>query len=79
MQEPARQKIYKERCRSVELGKADLKEHRGLRVFRCFGKERVRIQAGLTILASNGLKIMHILQQRHNAARPPTAPEKQPA
>ncbi len=79
MQESASQEVYKERCRSVELGNADLKEHRGLRVFRCFGKEGARTQAGLTILAGNGLKIVHALQRRQNAARTPSIPEKQPA
>jgi transposase len=63
MSEPASQQIYKLRCQTVELANADLKEHRGLRVFRCFGKKRARAQAGLVILASNGLKIMHALQR----------------
>src|SRR6202022_2587465 len=54
----AAQQIYQLRCRTVELCNADLKEHRGLRVFRCFGKKRARAQAGLVILASNGLKII---------------------
>ncbi len=67
MQEPAAQQVYKLRCQTVELGNADLKEHRGLRVFRCFGRKRARAQAGLVILASNGLKIMHALQRRDRA------------
>ena len=76
MQEPAAQQIYKLRCQTVELGNADLKEHRGLRVFRCFGRKRARAQAGLTILASNGLKIMHALQHRDRPAQPPSPLEK---
>ena len=76
MQEPAAQQIYKLRCQTVELGNADLKEHRGLRVFRCFGRKRARAQAGLTILASNGLKIMHALQRRDRPAQPPSPLEK---
>jgi len=79
MQEPASQAVYKQRCRSVELGYADLKEHRGLRVFRCFGRKRARAQAGLVILASNGVKLMHALQRRQEAAQPPPPPETQPA
>jgi transposase len=76
MQEPANQQIYRQRSRSVELGYADLKEHRGLRIFRCFGLQRARAQAGLVILASNGLKIMRLLQQR---AQPPLTPQRQEA
>src|SRR5262249_43505062 len=59
MAEPGSRQIYKRRSQTVELGYADIKEHRGLRVFRCFGRKRARAQAGLVILASNGLKIMH--------------------
>jgi transposase len=77
MQEPGSQKKYKQRCQSVELGYADLKEHRGLRVFRCFGKKRARAQAGLIILASNGLKIMNALQRRQTADTPPAPTAKQ--
>jgi transposase len=79
MREPAAQQVYKLRCRTVELGNADLKEHRGLRVFRCFGKKRSRTQAGLVILASNGLKVMHALHRRQPAQQHPSTQEKQPA
>jgi len=79
MAEPASQKVYQQRSQTVELGYADLKEHRGLRVFRCFGRKRARAQAGLVILASNGLKIMHALQRRENGQQPRSAPEKRPA
>jgi transposase len=71
MDQPQGKELYRQRCQSVELGYADLKEHRGLRVFRCFGIKRARAQAGLVILASNGLKLMRLLQQRHHA--PPRA------
>lgn len=79
MQEPANQEVYKLRKRSVELGYADLKQHRGLRVFRSFGRKRARAQAGLVILASNGLKIMRALQRRETAQPPPSTQEKQSA
>jgi transposase len=79
MAEPASQQVYKQRCRSVELGYADIKEHRGLRGFRCFGRKRARAQAGLIILASNGLKIMAALERRQSADQPFSPPEKQPA
>ena len=64
----------------MELGYADLKEHRGLRVFRCFGlkrkRARARAQAGLVILASNGLKLMRILQQRQQESTHAPSPDK---
>jgi hypothetical protein len=64
---------------TVELGDADINEHRGLRVFRCCGRKRARAQAGLVILASNGLKLMHALQRRQSAEQHPAPQEKQPA
>jgi hypothetical protein len=58
----------------VELGYADVKEHRGLRVFNCFGRERARAQAGLVLLASNGLKLMRLLLKRQDTTpHPPDA------
>jgi len=78
MAEPESQQVYKLRSRSVELGYADIKEHRGLRVFRCFGRKRARAQAGLVILASNGLKIMRTLQRRQST-EPHSPPEQQVA
>jgi hypothetical protein len=64
MRQAESQTIYRERKQTVELGYADLKEHRGLRVFRCFGIKRSRAQAGLTILASNALNIVRALCRR---------------
>src|SRR5437763_1978830 len=77
--DPASQQVYKQRKQSVELGYADLKEHRGMRVFRCFSRQRARAQAGLVILASNGLKIMQALKRRQSAAEHPARPEEQRA
>jgi Transposase DDE domain len=77
MSEPANRQVYKLRGQSVELGYADLKEHRGLRVFRCFGRQRARAQAGLVLLASNGLKILASLHRRQNAHQAAEPPEKQ--
>jgi transposase len=79
MQQPHSLEVYRLRCRTVELGYADVKEHRGLRVFRGFGLERARTQAGLVILASNGLKIVAALQRRQSAAQAPSPQEKKPA
>jgi transposase len=77
MAEPDSKKEYKKRCQSVELGYADIKEHRGLRVFRCFGRQRARAQAGLVILASNGLKIMAALLRRQDD-KPASSPQEKP-
>ena len=79
MAQPSSQEVYKQRCKTVELGFADLKEHRGLRVFRCFGKKRARAQAGLVILASNGLKITHSLRRRERGKLSPDPLENQAA
>jgi transposase len=77
MKEPGSKEIYRERGQTVELGYADLKEHRGLRVFRCFGKKRSRAQAGLTILASNALGIVRALRRRERETAPPSHRQKQ--
>jgi transposase len=79
MAEPAGQEVYRLRGQTVERGFADIKEHRGLRGFRCFGQRRARAQAGLVLLASNGLNIVRMLQRRQSAERGPAPPEKQPA
>ena len=47
--------LYTLRQQSVELGFADLKEHRKLRRFSGRGRPRVRTEVGLLILANNGL------------------------
>ena len=64
--------------RTVERGYADLKQHRGLRIFRCFGRKRAHAQAGLVILASNGLNLLRALQRRQDDGQPHAPPEKQP-
>lgn len=79
MTEPDNQQVYKLRKQTVELGYADIKEHRGLRVFRCFGRKRARAQAGLVILASNGLKILQALQRRQATQQTPAATDEEAA
>jgi hypothetical protein len=76
MSEAASQKIYQERKKTVELGYADLKEHRGLRQFNSFGKKRGQAQVGLTILAHNALNIERILWRRQKERGPPDGPER---
>jgi transposase len=45
--------IYRQRGRTIELRFADAKAHRGLRRFSSRGLRRVRIEAGLMVLAHN--------------------------
>jgi transposase len=71
MQEPANKEIYRLRGQTVEPGFGELKRHRGLTEFRCFGKPRSRAQAGLTILANNALSIARALERRARATDPP--------
>jgi transposase len=71
MQEPANKAVYRLRGQTVEPGFGELKTHRGLDEFRCFGRMRSRCQAGLTILATNALSIVRALRRRGSATRPP--------
>jgi transposase len=57
MQTEEAKQLYRRRCQTVELGFADLKEHRGLRRFRSRGLARVRIEVGLVVLAHNALTV----------------------
>jgi transposase len=56
--------IYKQRGQTIELRFADAKTHRGLRRFGSRGLERVRIEAGLSILAHNLLVIQAVRRQK---------------
>jgi transposase len=67
-QEPG-QAVYKLRKQTVERQFADLKEHRGMRCFRSFGRERAWIQVGLLVLVHNGRQL---LKARREAAEPDT-------
>jgi transposase len=64
------QQTYKLRKQTVELGFADLKEHRALRRFPRRGLVHARTHLGLTVLAHNLLT-----RRRHAAAQPPPAPQ----
>jgi len=79
MAEPANQEIYRLRGQTVEPGFGELKAHRGLREFRCFGKKRSRCQAGLTILANNALSIVRALRRRDGDCKPPPTGDCQAA
>lgn len=51
--------LYKKRSQTVELGFADVKEHRGLRRFPRRGLLRAKTQAGLAVLINNLLVVHH--------------------
>ena len=55
MQTPEAKAIYRKRGQTVELRFADAKAHRGLRRFSGRGLERVRIEVGLCVLATQFL------------------------
>jgi transposase len=58
--------IYQQRGRTIELRFADAKTHRGLRRFSSRGLNRVRIEAGLSVLAHN-LVVVQTAEQRKAA------------
>ena len=59
--------LYRFRCQTVELGFADLKQHRSMRQFSGRGRFRAQRQVGLAVLAHN-LRIVHraILPSKNN-------------
>jgi Transposase DDE domain len=63
MREAAGKELYRLRKQTVELGFADLKQHRGLRRFHSYGLSRARIQVGLLVLANNGLALLKARDQ----------------
>lgn len=74
MQSPESQEFYRERKQTVELGFADLKEHRGLRRFHSFGLTRARTQVAMLVLAVNGMAFAKACA--NPAARPRGADEE---
>jgi transposase len=64
MATPEAKAIYRQRSQTVELRFADAKEHRGLRRFSGRGLERVRIEAGLCVLAHNLLAARALERRR---------------
>jgi hypothetical protein len=56
--------LYRQRCRTVELGFADFKQHRSMRQFSGRGRSRAQRQVGLTVLVHNLLVV-------HRATPPP--------
>lgn len=57
MATPEAKTLYKQRCRTVELSFAELKEHGGLRRFRCRGLTRPRAEIASWVLAHNALAL----------------------
>jgi hypothetical protein len=70
MQEDVGKALYKLRKQTVELGFADLKQHRGLQRFRSYGRTRARTQVGLLVLATNGLALLQARDRVACAASP---------
>jgi transposase len=72
MQTEEAKQLYKKRAQVVELGFADVKEHRGLRRFVGRGLYRARIEVGLVVLAHNVLKVSALRQKNKSDRSPPT-------
>jgi hypothetical protein len=68
MERQDKQREYRRRSQTVELGFADVKAHRGLREFRSWGLARARTQAGLVLLACNLMNTQRALLRRQQAA-----------
>ena len=62
--------LYSLRTETVELGFADIKEHRQLRRFNSWGIARARISVGLIILARNGLYLTKALSNLSKVSDP---------
>ena len=54
-------RLYKKRRQTVELGFADVKEHRGLRRFSRRGLDHARTDAGLSVVVHNLLVVDHAI------------------
>jgi len=68
METPAAKQLYKLRRQSVELGFADLKEHRQVRRFWGRGLARARVQVGFAVLAHNLVALATSQASRTNDA-----------
>jgi transposase len=68
MQTAEAKAIYRQRGQTIELRFADAKAHRGLRRFSGRGLTRVRIEAGLLVLAHN-LLVVQAAEERKAAER----------
>lgn len=67
MQTPAAKALYRRRGSTVELGFADVKEHRGLRTFSGRGLSRARGETGLLVLVHNLLAVDNALEKKKPA------------
>jgi transposase len=72
MQTEAAKELYKKRGQVVELGFADVKEHRSLRSFGGRGLYRARIEVGLVVLAHNVLSVLTLRQEKQSEKTSPT-------
>jgi transposase len=59
--------LYKQRRQTVELGFADVKEHRGVRRFSSRGKEAATATIGLVVMTHNLLIVQRAIQSANKA------------
>ena len=77
MATPEAKRLYKLRSQTVELNFADVKEHRGVRRFHCYGRSRATGEVGAVVLAHNMLCVASRLAAARDA--PSTTETTQPA
>ncbi len=68
--------LYRLRRQTVELGFADLKQHRSMRQFSGRGRSRGQRQVGLAVLVHNLLVVSYAKPPPHNIAVATLTPEK---
>ena len=71
MQTAEAKALYRRRSQTVELGFADVKEHRGLRRFGGRGRQRAETEVGLVALAHNVLAVLDLRQQQEQTHATP--------
>lgn len=79
METPEAKELYKLRRQTIELGYADLKEHRHLRRFHHYGVRRARAQIGAAVLANNLLILWKNLKTMRTPTEPMEIPEEVPS
>jgi hypothetical protein len=76
MSTPQAKSLYRLRRQTIELGYADLKEHRSMRQFSGRGLWRAQRQAGLTVLVHNLLVLHYAIPPPQNVTTATLTTEK---
>jgi hypothetical protein len=76
MKTPEAKDLYRLRKQTIELRYADLKQHRRLRRFHCYGRRRARAEIGAAVLAYNLLVYLRLTTGSQSTSRDAQIPEK---